>query len=172
MYAATKSVNLWELTHKILLRYLTPSRIAKFSPQASPLCWRNCGCRGTLYHIMWTCPAIRAFWSKTFSLITQIIGAPVPFFAGMAILSLGIESVPVASRVIVTHILLSAGLIIMRHRKDLRPPPITEIVDTTNIHVTYEMMFASTQGNYQTMCATWNQWVEWYKRCSKGIGNE
>lgn len=60
--AATKCVNLWELTHKILLRwYETPYRISKFDPHTSSLCWRNCGCTGTLHHIVWTCPALHTF---------------------------------------------------------------------------------------------------------------
>lgn len=58
-YAATKCVNLWELSHKILLWwYLTPYRIAKFAPQASASCWRNCAGVGTLFHTLWSCPVI------------------------------------------------------------------------------------------------------------------
>lgn len=54
-YAATKCVNLWELTHKIALRwYLTPYRIAKFAPSSSALCRRKCGEVGTLFHTMWS----------------------------------------------------------------------------------------------------------------------
>lgn len=160
-YAATKSANLWELTHKILLRwYLTPYRISKFSLQASPLCWRNCGDIGTLYHIMWRCPVLKAFWAKISNLITQITGLYILLSAEMVILSLGIESIPGDSRVIVIHLLLSARLAILRHWKDSGSPPLTEIVETTNTHATYELMFASTQGTYQNMCSRWNQWVE------------
>lgn len=51
-YKTTKSANLWELYQKLLLRwYLTPTRIVSFTPHAYPLCWRNCGNRGSIIHI-------------------------------------------------------------------------------------------------------------------------
>lgn len=66
-YIATKIINVWEITQKFLLRwYLTPYRISKFAPQTSPICWRGCGATGTLYHIIWTCPAVSFLWVAVF----------------------------------------------------------------------------------------------------------
>lgn len=86
----------------------------------------------------------------------------------MSVLSKGIDYIPAASRVKITYILLSARLSIMRHWKDLKPPSVKEVVETTNIHSTFELMFAAAQGNYQVMRSRWNQWAEWYKISSKG----
>lgn len=163
-YAATKSVNLWELTHKILLHwYLTSFGMSKFDAWTSPLCWRKCGTKGMLHHILWSCPAIHAFWTKIFQLMAQILELQIPLTAGMAILSLGIESIPGPSIVIVIHVLLSARLSIMRHWRDHVVPTLSEVIKTTNTHATYEIMFAAVQGNYQAMSSRWKLWTEWYK---------
>lgn len=58
----------------------------------------------------------------------------------------------------------------MRHWKDPRPPPLTEIVEPSNTHATYELMVASTQGTCQNMCSRWHQLVDWYRRRGKDRG--
>lgn len=64
-YAATRSVNLRELTPKMLFRwYLMPYRIAKFSPHTPSTCWRNCEAVGTRHHKLWSCPAIATFFGQ------------------------------------------------------------------------------------------------------------
>lgn len=66
-YTASKSANLWELSQKILLRwYLSPTRIAGLDPRTSLLCWIQCGHRGWLFHILWTCPLLSTFWWDVF----------------------------------------------------------------------------------------------------------
>lgn len=114
-FVATKCVKLWETSHKIMLRwYFTPHRISNFVKQASPLCWRACGYRGTLHHILWECPVLHKVWQKVFNLISEIAGSLVTPEAAIAVLSLGIENIPANTRTIVTHILLSTRLAILR----------------------------------------------------------
>lgn len=89
VYKATKSGNLWELYQKILLKwYLTPTRLAGFNPQMSPLCWRQCGQRGSLIHILGTCQLLRNYWLENFNLISHITNSQTPHDASLAILSL------------------------------------------------------------------------------------
>lgn len=127
-YTSFKCNNLWELTQKILMRwYLTPYRISKFDPKASPLCWK-CNNIGTLYHILWECPKVRMIWNKVFDMLAQIIKQQLHITSGLAILSLGIDSLPKNTRMIVSHVLLSTRLVITRHWKDQEPPTMKEII--------------------------------------------
>lgn len=85
-YVCTKCVNL------LLRWYLKPTRIAGFHSQTSPLCWRQCGHRGSLMHILWACPSLKTFWSHVFDLKRKLTDTPLPKNPELAILSLGIES--------------------------------------------------------------------------------
>lgn len=163
-YSATKSVNLWELTQKILLRwYLTPLQISKFDIYTSPLCWRKCGAISTLYHILWDCPHIRTLWSRVFDLLAQILNLRIPISQGLALLSLGIEFLHITIRTIVIHTLLSIRLSIMRHWKNCEIPTLKEVIITTKTHTAYKLMFASSQGRYHTANTQWILWTDWYK---------
>ena len=167
-FSATKSVNLWELSHKILVRwYLTPYRLSKFDPKISSLCWRNCGEVGTLHHTLWSCPSLNQLWVRIFNLISQFAGARIIPSAGAALLSLGLESVPFSSRTIITHLLLSTRLSIARHWRDADPPSMSEVVETTNTHVSYELMFAASQGRMVNMERKWFRWNRWYNSVHK-----
>lgn len=119
-YAATKNVNLWELTQQILLCwYLMPYRISKFSPNLSPTCWRQCGAKGTLRHILWSCPAISPLWLAIFrTRKKQIYGFIIPISPGTALYSLGLDKVPPKVRGLISNILLAIHLSLVRHWKD------------------------------------------------------
>lgn len=103
-----------------------------------------------------------------FRIISNIVGIQAPLSAGMAILSLGIDHIPVAARTIVTHILLSTRAVIMRHWKDTKALSVKEVVETTNTHATYELMFAAAQGNYLSMSSRRQHRTDWYQPNDKG----
>lgn len=89
---ATCCWTLWELTIKITLRwYQTPDKILRYSPQLSNKCWRNCGLKGGILHILWTSPILSSYWTAVFTIISDITHQQVPLNPALAILSLGIE---------------------------------------------------------------------------------
>lgn len=52
IHKASHCIKHWDLTVKITNRcYYTPYRLAKFFPDHSPLCWRNCSNTGHLLHM-------------------------------------------------------------------------------------------------------------------------
>lgn len=162
-YVSTRSANLWELHHKFLLRwYLTPYRISKFIPGASPECWRKCGGTGSLLHVLWSCPRIQRFWMITFQLVEQITGIKVDFSPGMALLSLEIDSIPPSLRILVSHIFIAARLTIVRHWKDTNPPSVTETLQLIDTHRMYEIQFAWSLGNQNKITNIWVPWTIWY----------
>lgn len=129
----------------------------------SPLCWRQCGYRGSPFHILWLCPRLRPFWTKIFILIGKFSDSKSPLpNPGLAILSLGIEEYPQPTRKIVLHILLSARLELVKKWKTPEIPSIDEIIRTTNLHITYEAMFASSQGNHNLNFPHWRPCFEWH----------
>lgn len=115
-----------------------------------------------MIHIYWTCPHLRTYWSGIFSLIGRITNSQFPNDPSMAILSLGIETIPHPLRSIVSHILISARLELVRHWKRTEFPTLAEIVRTTNLHITYEVIFAASQGSYISRYPIWKPWIDWY----------
>lgn len=104
-YTASKCVNYWELSQKIHHGwYLTPVQMCKFTKLDDDHCWRGCSHSGSLIHILWHCPHIYPFWKKIFSFISDITGILTKPSPSLAILSIGIESVPHNFRTLVMQI--------------------------------------------------------------------
>ena len=162
--ASTRSTNLLEMHQKLLLRwYLTPHRLAKMFPNANATCWRQCGERGTLFHIMWECPNIRALWSQVEGVLAGVSDSFPPLHPAMAILSMGIDAIPKSQTMVVSHILLATRLVILRHWKNINPPTMAEIINTVHTHSTYEILHASALGKYEKIN---NLWAPWHIRHS------
>lgn len=67
-YKGILNTSLSEACLKVITRwYMTPYRLSRIFPSASPLCFRGCHLVGTMSHIWWDCPRIRDFWNKVFS---------------------------------------------------------------------------------------------------------
>lgn len=165
IYSSTKSTNLWEMQQKITLRwYLTPYHISKIYPEASPQCWRMCGDTGTLLHVLWSCSRPHALWSQVKRIISIIIGTKRTLTPDMPILSIDLHDTPLPYRTVVSHIILSTRLTILRHWKTSEAPNITEVIHTTHTHGTYEVLHTSTTGKYDQISKDWSPWLDWYSK--------
>lgn len=58
--------------------YITPSKLHRFNPKISPLCFRCGSVEGTFLHCTWTCPKVIPFWQKVCSIISEINGKTFP----------------------------------------------------------------------------------------------
>lgn len=160
---ATRCSTLWEITVKITLRwYITPAKISKFNPNSNDRCWRKCGLRGDILHVLWYCPNILQYWLEIFNIISDITQTKTPPNPALAILSIGIEEYPPELQNTIINILLAARLTITRHWKDHTSPIIAEVIDLTNLHCTYEQMMMSCSGQIQTSDTQWSPWTTWY----------
>lgn len=65
----------------------------------------------------------------------QVLGLKLEPTPGMAVLSLGVDSVPLSLRILISHILLAAQLNLVRHWKDQKAPNIQETIQLINTHV-------------------------------------
>lgn len=106
-------------------------------------------------HILWSCPHITSYWSYIFTLIEQILGIYISPSPGMALLSLGIDTIPPNVRTAASHILLAARLCLAQHWKKTLPPDMKEILQTINLHCTYEILFPYSTGTYPIVVKHW-----------------
>lgn len=158
-YSSAKGSNLWEMQQKIILCwYLTPYRISKIYPGASPLLLRNCGGVGTLYHVLWSCPRLRLLWSQTGRLLSNITNTQQTLTPDMAILSLELHNISSSYRTVTSHILLASRLTILRHWKSPITPNVMEVIST------YETLHTSASGNYAKTAQDWRPWLDWYNK--------
>lgn len=96
---------------KVITRwYLVPTRITKFYPNSSPLCFRGCGHVGSLLHTFWECPKIRGFWNGIFHIIRKTTGYAIQQNPTIALLNYNIPRVPRLSRSLIHFILLGAKI--------------------------------------------------------------
>lgn len=164
-YIASHCVNHWEITQKILVRwYRTPYQLAKMFPSQSPLCWRDCGSQGTIFHTFWQCKNVSSYWKKVFSILADITGVLNPPEPALAILHLGIDNYPLQFRTVVTHILITAKMIIARHWRTTLSPNPSEVMTQVNLNFQYERLLAIRKSSYAVFDRNWNCWKEWYKR--------
>lgn len=58
--------------------YYTPERLARIYPTLSPKCTRCELDTGTFYHMVWSCPKIRPFWSSVADTLETVCGVEIP----------------------------------------------------------------------------------------------
>ena len=63
---------------KIMHRaYFTPSKLKKIDENISDLCWHGCGEVGTLIHMLWHCPAVKALWEEVAQFLTKLFNGDI-----------------------------------------------------------------------------------------------
>lgn len=149
-----------KMTIKITNRwYCTPFWLARFSPNVSPLCWREYGRVGNLLHILWHCPGLTSFWSQVFYLLatcTSILLKPQP---ALALLSINIDQCLSSHRPVVTHILVAARLIIPRKGKTNVSPNISDVVNMVNPNHTFKSLLAINTYKLIEFSQLWSIWI-------------
>ena len=53
--------------------YIIPTQLNKFNPNNPDTCYK-CGKKGTLFHCLWECPQIQAFWIEVLDMISHVTG--------------------------------------------------------------------------------------------------
>ena len=81
----------------------------------------------------------------------------------LAILNLGIEGFPPEFRIVVTHILLAARLLLTRNWKSNTVPSVTEVLEVTQTNYTFESLLAGREGRRAKFDNQWKPWTEWFQ---------
>ena len=122
-YKGILNISLIEASLKVLVRwYYVPSRLARIFPGSSPVCFRGCELEGSMLHIWWSCPRIRAFWQKMFRTISALTRVGVAPHPSVALLNQYIPNLPKSSQTLSLFILLGAKMSIAKAWKKPRVP--------------------------------------------------
>lgn len=68
--------------------YLTPQRIARYKPTYNPGCRLCDHTPGSLYHLIWSCPTIQAYWIQVVRFLHDQMGSPATLESKMCLLGL------------------------------------------------------------------------------------
>lgn len=128
-YNYSHCTNHWDSSLKILYRsYLTPMRLSHIFSNVLMTCWRQCGSKGTIFNILWGCKSVKSFWNSVFSLLAKITGIILTPTPALALLNLGIDTVPMKYRCITIYILIAARLSITLKWKTDNIPSINDVI--------------------------------------------
>lgn len=79
---------------KIMHRaYFTPSKLRTMDQSISDLCWHGCGEVGTLIHMLWHCPAVKALWEEVARSLTTILNVDIRITPKTGLLGARVEGV-------------------------------------------------------------------------------
>lgn len=163
IHKSSHCVKHWEMTIKLINRWhYTPFRLAKYYPDKSPLCWRNCGYIGNLLHTLWECPSIKSLWNQIFKIISSITGNITTTNPALAILHIGIEKFPPQFRSVISHILLETRNLILRKWKDNSCTNSSDVIKHVQRNHTFERLIAINAMHCETFDKNWLIWSENY----------
>lgn len=101
--------------------YYTPTRLHRMFSSVPPEYWRRCGERGSLLHILWSCPKLSQLCINVQNLIAEIISTSPAITPVLDLLFIGLDILGLQHRTVVTHILIATKLVITRHWKAHAP---------------------------------------------------
>lgn len=157
-YKHSHCTNHWDLALKLLhwsYRYLTPVRLSHIFKDAAILCWRDCGSKGTLFHL-WECKSRRSFWNSIFSQLATITGNILPPKPTLTLLNF--DNILI-QRCIITHVLIAAYLTITSIWKTDKAPNVTDMINRVKNQQLYEKFFAYTSNSISRFSEKWLLWV-------------
>lgn len=92
-----------------------PTHIHTFEHSTQPLCWRDCGMLGNLFHLLLTCKTFAIFWKATAQLISYVTNTFILPSPELALLKIRIDDYHLNLHCTIVHILLPARLALVRH---------------------------------------------------------
>lgn len=107
-----------ETSYKFLTNwYNTTSKIHKWFPMLSNLCWRCGEAEGSACHIWWDCDPIRPFWQKVCETIKQITETSITLMAACCLLSISKGTMKRYKSSLTRFLLTAAKVLIPRYWK-------------------------------------------------------
>lgn len=107
--------------------YNTPSKIHKWFPMVSNLCWRCGEAEGSAYHIWWDCDLIRPFWQKVCEIIKQITETSILLTTVCCLLHISKGTMKRYKRSLTKFLLTAAKVLIPRYWKTTKIPTIKRV---------------------------------------------
>uniref|UniRef100_A0A3B3HQU1 Reverse transcriptase domain-containing protein n=1 Tax=Oryzias latipes TaxID=8090 RepID=A0A3B3HQU1_ORYLA len=123
-------------------------KLAKIKPDLNANCDRCDRVPGTLSHMFWFCPTLRAFWHNIFQLLSDALGTHMAPEASIAIFGVSEFSLrlPSKSKSVIAFTTLLARRLILLHWKNKQPPTFRKYLVDLMCHLTVEKIRYSMKG--------------------------
>lgn len=166
--AQKSSVNtrLRMLQYKWLMRvYITPVLLHKFDNNIPDICTKCNECKGTLYHCIWECREIMAFWKEVKHVIDEITSVMVPLEPKIFILHLYPPNLKLRRKeyTLVDLCILQAKRLIALNWKKTYRPSIKEWVTGMATCVAFEKITYTLRNRQNVFEEIWKPFVAFLK---------
>lgn len=149
-----------EANYKVLIRWcLVNSRVAKYVPTYSALCFRGCSDLGTHLHIRWTCPIAQTFWRGIFELAPRMFDLKLQLNPTTALLNLKPECLTHTQFKLFIQLLTAAKQMVAKAWKS----PSLVIAETKHrMHnsMIYAKMVAIERDQIPKFEKLWHPWIK------------
>ncbi|OCT57442.1 hypothetical protein XELAEV_18003516mg [Xenopus laevis] len=135
--------------------YMTPEKITKFDPKASPQ-------TGSLLHIFWSYPKLQNMWIDINNFLKKLPVSLDTIPPGMVLFHLGTMDLPPQERLIMNHIFITTRNMIASNWKSLIIPKIDEIRKRVESNLLAEKSWAIRCGTLQSFLRRASLWPTIY----------
>ncbi|CAH2285320.1 Hypothetical predicted protein [Pelobates cultripes] len=157
-----KSASLMEQYQKTIYRwYMVPLRLHKLYPHSSSTCWRCKQEAGSVLRIWWRCPRLIRYWGDVQKLIADTTNVKLSLEPITFLLLDVPKEVPIQSRKLIYHILLTAQKLIARAWKTNGAPNIQHLIQDIDNQAIYETSFSGMRSGSSRLGGAWDQWRTW-----------
>ena len=149
------------LQYKWIMRiYVTPTQLNKFNPNNPDTCYK-CGRKGTLYHCLWECPQIQAFWSEVIDMILHVTGIKLSIDPKLCIFGVFPvnHNLSKANKSMITFCMLQAKYTIAKAWKSTTKPSISVWLAGLSDSLALEKLTFTLKGKYLIFDNMWRSFM-------------
>ena len=150
------------LQYKWIMRlYITPILLNKFNPCIPDLC-SKCGTKGTLFHCLWDCPIIQAFWIEVLDILSYVTGVRLTVCPKLCILGIFSANCKLsnADKKMTVFCLLQAKHTIAKLWKSVNRPSLQIWLEGLLHSLALEKLTLTIKGKFSTFEKIWRSFME------------
>lgn len=146
--------------------YLTPARIAKFSPNQNLNCPRCLSTPCSFFHLIWSCPVIQDYWSQIVKFLHDHMGSPIQLDPKLCLLGLLPDTMARPTATLLSETLFSARKLIAKHWMRTTSPAVQDWLRDVNTSLPYKKVLYNHRGCPKKYYKVWGKWLESTNTCS------
>lgn len=150
------------LQYKWIMRlYVTPTQLNKFNANNPDTCYK-CGGKGTLYHCLWECPQIQAFWKEVAEMILHATSIKLSVEPSLCILGIFPKdnTLSKAKKSMITFCMLQAKYNIAKSWKSTTKPSINTWLAGLAESLAMEKLTFTIKNKYPIFESMWTSFME------------